>query len=460
MLRSVWLTGGTSAAILVVNTVSGILIARILDPDGKGAVATITMWVQMGAWMFALGLPAATTYLVARPSHLKRSVVGTALAASAAFGVFAVAATQVLLLLVFSGQDHDIRVLAHVFGLATIVVVVADFALDLINGDHDFRFLNLLRFGRPAVKVVLFIALWPLIGFSVTSVLLAFALAEVVTAAIGVARAVRKIGVARPSPAILREALGYGLRLQGGQLAAAANHRLDILLMPAFISTAGIGLYSVAVSVASIVFSVVGTVGLVVFPMATRAAGERSTIIARSLRLVLVAAVLSSLPLFVFASALVPLVYGSDFGGAVAALRILLVGYVFKCGSTIIVAGLKAANRPLAASVGELSAIPITVIGLALVLEPHGIEGAAAVSTVAYGLSFLVGLVLFAGHSQMPIGTLISPRGLVGDLLVLARRGHHVPRDGRVEADAICGDDRPLRRSVPSRARGARRGSA
>lgn len=428
LLHSVGVTGATSAAILLVNMVSGVLIARLLDPAGKGAVAAIVMWIQMGAWAFAMGLPAAATYLLARRSELGRQIVGTALVASAAFGAVAVGATQLLLLVVFADQPDHVRTMAHVFAFGVVIIVFADLLTSVVTGDHDFGFLNVLRFGRQALKVVLFLALWPLLGFTVGSVLVAFLLAEVVVTAAGAVRVVRRIGVARPSLGILRSNLRYGLRLQGAQLAGAANHRLDLLIMPAFLATSAIGLYSVAVSVAAIVFSVVGTAALVVFPAATSAGPGGGALVSRSLRLVLLTTAVCSIPVFLLAPVVVPLLYGGEFAGAVTALRILLLGYAFKAGSAIIGAGLNASNRPLAASAAQITAIPVTVGGLLLVLGPYGIEGAALVSTAAYGLSFVVGLVLLAKGSDMPIKALLSVRDLGEDLRLVRRRAHRTIR--------------------------------
>ncbi len=425
MLHSIGITSATSVALVLVNAVSGILIARLLDADGKGAVTAITTWIQMGAWIFAFGVPAAGTYVLARRPEIGRTIVGTTFAAAASFGVLATIATQGLLYFVFAGQPSDIRVLAHVFGLAVLVVVVADFTTDLINGDHDFTVLNALRFGRQVLKVLIMLALWVATGLEVWLVLLAFVIAEVVTAVASVVRVVRRIGVGRPSRDLLRDNVRYGVRLQGGQLAGLANHRLDLLVMPVFLSTTDIGLYSVAVSVAAVLFSVLGTLRLVIFPAAARAATsrDRTALIARALRLITFAAAGLSVPLFLAAPWAVPFVYGKAFDPAVPALRILLVGYIFKAGSSVVVAGLKAANRPLAASVGELASIPLTVIGLVYALERFGIEGAAVVSSGAYALSFAVGLLLLSTSERLPLRSLLSMHALRDDITAVHRRG-------------------------------------
>lgn len=425
MLRSLGITGATSMALLVANAVSGILIARLLDADGKGAVTAITTWVQMGAWIFAFGLPAAGTYLLARRPEIARAIVGTTFAAAAFIGVLATGATQILIYFVFAGQPADVRTLAHVFGLAVLIVVIADFMADLINGHHDFTALNALRFARQVLKVVIMLVLWVVMGLEVWLVLVAFVVAEVIAAGAGVVRVLRSIGVGRPSMDILRTNFRYGVRLQGGQLAGLANHRLDLLIMPLFLSTTDIGLYSVAISVAAVLYSVLGTLRLVIFPAATRAATarERIFLIARALRLITFVATVLSVPLFIAAPWLVPSVYGSAFGEAVPALRILLAGYVFQSGSSVVIAGLRAANRPFAASIGELAAIPLTVLGLVFVLEPYGIEGAAVVSSGAYALSFAVGLALLTRAEGVSLGSLLSLGALADDLSTARRRG-------------------------------------
>ena len=66
----------------------------------------------------------------------------------------------------------------------------------------------------------------------------------------------------------------YGLRAHAGSVGSIVNARLDLLIIPAFLSAASIGLYSVATNVSSILPVLTGTVALMLLPVAARRAGR------------------------------------------------------------------------------------------------------------------------------------------------------------------------------------------
>ena len=430
VFRAMGITAVASGGVLLANLCSGVLIARLLDVSGKGTVTAILAWTQLVGWAFALGFPNAVTYLQSRSPAQGPRIVGTSLFAAVLFGALGLGAGEVLVSLSFADQSDEVRTLAQLFMVAVFLYVLLDLLTSVTAGDHDFTFLNVFRLLQPALYVVLVVAIAVASTLTVGWVLVAAAVSQGLVIALAIYRLARRIGIGAPSIALLRRNVGYGLKLQGGMLASLANHRLDVLIMPIYLSTTAIGLYSIAVSVSSMMVSLLGSVSLVVFPVASRAGGLKATeYVARALRMTLLAAAIITTVLFVVGPPLVELVYGREFGGSATALRILLFGYVCTAASSVLVAGLKASNRPLAASATQLSAIPVTLVGLALFLEPYGIEGAAVVSTTAYFVAFVASLVMYRRVTGLPIASLLSVRA-VGDDVRSASGRIRRPRRG------------------------------
>jgi O-antigen/teichoic acid export membrane protein len=417
------LTGATSVVVLFANALGGVLIARLLSPSGKGAVTAIANWAQLSAWICALGFGAAATYFQARRPADGPRLVGTCFVAAAVLGSLGFVTAGFLVGVVFADQDPTLRTLAQVFMLFIYLQVLMDSVMGVLVGALDFTFYNLTRVLAPSLYVLALTGISLTMGLDVERALTASVLAHMVTLGLTLRRAFQRVGIGRPSMAILRSHLSYGLKLQGGQLAGLASYRLDILVMPLVLSTRAVGLYSVAVSVSSMVLSLMGSLSAVVFPVAARAGSAAAPLmITRALRSTLALALVAAAGLFVGAPFLIRMIYGPEFEDGVMALRLLLIGYVFASGASIIVAGLKALNRPVAASIGQLAAIPVTIGGLWLVLRPYGIEGAAVVSTVAFFIQFVVGGAALVRVGGVSASELVSWRGLRRDLLLVRER--------------------------------------
>ncbi|HEY7396827.1 MAG TPA: oligosaccharide flippase family protein, partial [Gaiellaceae bacterium] len=267
--------------------------------------------------------------------------------------------------------------------------------------DQDFTFYNVMRIAQPLAIAFAYAVLWAAGLLDVTTAVFVNGGAVALVAAMTSIRVLHRHGLGRPSLAIGRSTLWYGLRAHSTYTASLVNARLDMLIIPAFVGAASVGLYSVATNVSWIVVILSGSIATVVFPTAAARGREGCHAIVKSLYATLVIASLIAATIAAFADFGVRLLYGPTFSGSVEPLRILLVGAVMWAAAGTVCAGLYALNRPFTAAMAQLSAAAVTVAGLTLFLRSGGIQAAAVVSTVAYTLVFVVALVLYRRASGL-----------------------------------------------------------
>lgn len=413
-------TLSTSACLLVVNLCTGVLTARLLLPDGRGVVAAIAALAQTLAWVSSLGFNEAVTYLQARRPAEGQRIMGTALLGAALLGTVGVVAGELLVGMLFGNQPDEVAHLARAYLPSIYLLALGATLAGVVAGDQGFRLLNLLRLVQPLLYLAALLALWGAGSFTPGTVLVASAGATAASVAYTVWHLSRTVGVGRPSLALLREGLAYGRRLIGWLLGFLGTARLDLLVMPAVLSTTQIGLYSVAVAVTAPVMTVLGSARLVVFPAAARREGGQALeLIGRTLRLVLVAGAAFAALLTTVAPALVSAVYGDAFAGSVVPLRLLLPGVVLMAGASIVSGGLQALNRPGRASYAQLAGLVVTVAGLWLTLPRLGIVGAALTSATAYAVAFGVALWFLGREEGVSVRSLLAPRAVAADLAAL-----------------------------------------
>jgi O-antigen/teichoic acid export membrane protein len=197
--------------------------------------------------------------------------------------------------------------------------------------------------------------------------------------------------------ALAKRTLWYGLRAHGASVSGYLNARLDLLIMPAFLSATSVGLYSVATNVSWIVFVVPGSVAAVLLPVATRRkeSGAAPATVLRSMWSTLAVAAAFALVIGLVAGFGVRLVYGNEFRGSVEALRILLPGCVFYAAAFCLISGLYSSERPFTAAVLQAVGLALSAVALFVFLPSGGIVAASIISTAAYTLVFVLAAISY-----------------------------------------------------------------
>jgi O-antigen/teichoic acid export membrane protein len=392
-----------SGLTLCANLAAGIANARALAPSGRGEAVAIAMVAQNLAFLFAFGCAQAVSYRYAREPAVGRRLVTTWVVLLLPMSLVAIGVGEVLLPTLFSAQSGGAIDLGRLYLLTIPLVLWSELTNGLLLGQHAYRYVNVVRFAQPALAAASQVLLWRLGELTVETSLATAAASTLLVQVVAMRHAVRLAGGAgRFDRRLGRETLWYGFRGHGALIGNALNQRLDLLILPAFIAAAGVGLYSIAANVSLIVSALANSIAAIALPAAVRH-GERgpSTVVAFLQAALAIALVLAG-SVFLFAHPALTAVYGHKFGAAAPALRVLLPGTVLLAGASILAAGLYAANRPTTATVAQLGGLCVTVVGLLVVLPSAGIMGAAWVSTGSYATVFACALVAYKRAVGLP----------------------------------------------------------
>lgn len=385
---------GFDASILVTNLLSGIIIARALGPSGRGELAAILVVTQTAGWLLSVGSTEAVSYRLARNPDEGGKLLGTWLAACVPLTLVGILVGEFALPILLGAQTQEAIDLGRIYMLIVGLVITQSVLNGMLLGDHDFLPFNVVRLIAPALTAIGYAILWATGHLTVELALAMGAIGSAAACLYAGIHAKRRHGIERPDIPLLRGGLSYGLRAHGGSIASLVNTRLDLLIIPAFLTAASVGLYSVATNVTSIINTLTTTIALIVLPVAARRKDSARTVI-RTLHAVLLIGVTIAVPLAILAQFALELVYGTDFGAAATPVRILLPGVVLNAASIVLWSGLLAANRPFLSTIATAPAAVITITGLILFLDSGGIEAAAIVSTVAYATVFTISTLLY-----------------------------------------------------------------
>ncbi|MEM9038293.1 MAG: O-antigen ligase family protein [Actinomycetota bacterium] len=417
MAGSYAITLAGSVGMIVLTLFTGVLSARLLSPDGRGAVGAIAGWVMVVTVVSSLGFREGMSWIQAKSPERGRDVLAVSVVSIFVTSALGIAVAELLIPLGFSAQSDEVVRYAQIFMLWVIPYSACYSFTTLFGARQRFVPVTLMRVGQPALYAVGLVGVWIADAATVLSVLVLQVVSFVVPAVIGFASLARESGVGRVDRGVVKRGFSYGVRAFGSTFGFLANSRLDLMILPAVVLTDQIGLYVVAVSAGSMIVGLFGSLRVVVFPAAARLGGAEAVAVSqRALRVVFLASAATALVLAAAAGFLVELLYGADFSGAVTPLRFLLPGIVCWATAQIATSGLKGIGNPTGASIAQFAGVGVTVIGLALFLGDHGIRAAALVSSASYFTVLVVSLVFFARSSQTRIRDTVAPDALVADV--------------------------------------------
>ncbi len=408
------LTVGTNFGLAALGLITGSLVARLLGPEGRGELAAIQTWATFLALLASLGLPDAVVYFTGRTPAKSATYLTSAVVAMLLSAVpFALAGY--LLMPIFLKAQFAAVIVAARWYLVAFVFLMATMGMLLhpLRGRNDFAVWNLLRILSIAAWLAVLIVAW-LTGQATPAAVAAGYLISLVTVGL-ITFYVLKHRVPGPyalKPELWPSMLRYGLPSALSALPQTLNLRLDQMLMAAFLPASLLGYYSIAVAWSAAVSPMMQGIGAVLFP---RVANENSTaeqieVLGRGTRLgVLVAIVLSVIVLLVTPLG-VRLIFGRAYVPAVPAALILVIAGGISGINLILEEGLRGLGHTKAVLWGESTGLVATAIGLALLLRPLLINGAAVASLLGYSVTAIALVFWLQRLTGQSTGFFVRPR--------------------------------------------------
>jgi O-antigen/teichoic acid export membrane protein len=195
---------------------------------------------------------------------------------------------------------------------------------------------------------------------------------------------------------VVRKTLGFGLRGYVGNLLQHFNYRIDLFFVSAFLGANGVGIYSVAVGLAEVLWHLPGAVAFVIFPRTAGSSIEKSRRdLGPALWLTLGATAMGAALIALVGRPAIRLLFSEAFLDAYVPLLLLLPGVVLLGGAKVLAGVIGGRGFPHLNSINSGISLAVTVV-LDLILIPrYGVAGASIASTAAYATTFVTALAMW-----------------------------------------------------------------
>ena len=243
----------TNASITGLTVLSGVMLARLLGPEGRGQLAAIQALPIIIAGIGQLGLNEAVIFFGGKDRERVGRWAVSAAALICLTGIPIVAVSAALLPFVLNEYSPQVVLAAQIFLGLLFVNVIDGIAITTARALHRISLWNTLRV-FPRVLWVLMVAFFFFRGVaSPERIAVSYLLGYLVLAPLMVVAVRRYLrGHWRPIPSLWPRMLKYGLPVAAGVAPRLLNDRVDQLIVATMLPPRELGLYAVAVSWAAL----------------------------------------------------------------------------------------------------------------------------------------------------------------------------------------------------------------
>lgn len=390
---------------LVLSVATSAIIARWLGPAGKGVVGLTLLLPGMLALFMSGGIGLANVYFVAS----RRLDVACLTANSVGFALLStIVGIGVAVGLLSSGWLEilvpGVPVWLYLIAMLELPVrLLSSHFTAVLQGLQRFSAVNMIKLAGGGGALVL--ALLLVVGFhlgpfgAVLASLVAGAMSLIAT---GILLS-RDGGTFAPrwDPFVMRTTLSFGLKGHIGNTLQFFNYRLDMFIVNYFLGSSSVGIYSISVGLAEVLWVLPDAVGFVIFPRAAATQAESmNRFTPRVLGATMGLTALGALGLVLLGKPLIQMIYTSAFVSAYMPMLVLLPGVVLLAGHRVLTNDIAGRGHPTYNSINAGAVLVLTVV-LDLMLVPrYGVVGAAIASSAAYMVAFLITIGFYLAVSR------------------------------------------------------------
>lgn len=387
----------TRIFLLAINVVTGIVTARWLGANGRGELATITLWPQFLAYMVMLGIPSALVYNLKRHPEKEAKTFSAAVVLGLLLSIFACSIGFLFIPRWMSQYPSETVRIAQYFMISAPLPLLSAIFSAALESKGEFTISNQSRYLTPLLTFLL------LGGLVLTNTL------TPLTA--GVAYVLPSLPITIWMLVYLqkffrltwfglggayKQLLSYGLRSYGITVLEGLSLQLGSILVIGVLTATDMGLYNVAFSISRMLGVLQSSVVTVLLPqVAARPLSEITALTGRAARVSGALLLLIAVTVIMTCPMLLHLLYGSEFIKAVPVLRLLLLESVISCTLWVLIQAFLAAGKPGVVTGIQGIGLGVSVPLLLWFVPRWGLTGAGVAMLVSTIIRFILVLASF-----------------------------------------------------------------
>jgi O-antigen/teichoic acid export membrane protein len=399
----------TKILVLGIGFLLYLFISRLIGPELFGSFSFISAFVGLIIPLTSMGIGAGLIYYISTKAYRVDTVLYSI--SIVAFFLSLLNATIIILIYYFDwfywlNQNLQWNHVLY-FAAGTFFQTFSFIIGRVLYGNSDFVMLNYLDLLAAVLNPAMLLLFMFVLGIhNLDFIFISFCLYSAILLMVHGKCVISKFSITSFQNDFFQKSFTYGIKSWTGDLALRANLRLDQILLVSYVSSAALGIYSIAVKLVELIWMIPDAVGPVLFNIIAANKDDRESkyLMARIHRILFYTCLLCMVPwLLLCYYLIVPFILGTAFEQVFLPLIILSPGALFLVSSKIITKLFSASGH-----VHWTTQITITgaiiSIGLYFTLIPLiGMNGAAIASSIGYFSLAMAGLYITISQFNLRI---------------------------------------------------------
>ena len=376
--------------LLCCAVINNFLLAHMGGPQGKGLLYLMQLVQNQGLSFLHFSLGYSAIYFLGQDrGYSLRDVASAMMIPSLVLGAIPAVLAALAWPLISGVAGKELPPLYLWLALLSIPAVIFSFNVSQFSlGRHRISEYNALGVGASALLAVSLVLLWAghqaRFQYLVVAWFISFC-APAMYAFVLIWRASE--GHLWPKRKFLRSAWQFSWRSHLGGVTQQLQHRAPVLLVAYFLPVAQLGIYSVGVSLAELLWYMPNAISTVLMPYVASGNEEDASRTTPSFcRIVLVATAGLAVALSVVSRSLIPRLLPS-FVPSLVPLYLLMPGVVIATIFRVLSSDLNGRGRPLETFYPAITTLVVECLAGLMVIPRYGLVGAALVTSAGYALN-------------------------------------------------------------------------
>lgn len=401
-------TFGTKLIVLFGSFIVSVILARQLGPEGRGIVTALFVVPNIVISLADLGIRQASAYFIGRKIYSVKNVLSSSLFLWLITSIFSV----IIVLIFYSlGSIEFYGWLLIITALVYIPVkLLMIYLTGVIQGVQKIGSINikeLIIFFVNLLGVIILVWLFDLGVFGAAIVNLLVAIAGTLYFLLTIRKIeVIKIKYIKPIP---QKLFSKGITFALALFIITLNYRVDILILERLVSSAEVGIYSVGINVAELIWQLPAAISIVLFARSANSKSDQEAHnrSAKLLRITLPILLLTCLIFALISKYFVTIIYGQEFQQSAVVINILLPGVLIIVISKILHPALAARGYPLYGLLVFIGPLILNIVLNLIWIPSYGVNGAAWASAISYSIGGLAYGIVYSRKAGIKLRDLL-----------------------------------------------------
>ncbi|WP_119071443.1 oligosaccharide flippase family protein [Aggregatilinea lenta] len=405
-----FLLGGRTI-VLLLSFAGSILLARILGPEKRGIIAAIVVVPGIVLSLADLGVRQATTYFLGKNLYSDQAVISTILYLSGVSFLFGTVVIFLVYIIIGVPQQYGWIITTIPLALLPFRLLVS-YGSGVLLAKQQITSLSLAII-LPEIVYFSLLLLFGLFGVLEVKSALIIEIVSASVAATYVLRRIKRFGRLRIAyiPKMPQKFIKLGFVYAMALFILGLNYRIDVVILGHLSSAKEVGIYSVGVSIAEMLWLVPAALTTVNFGRS--AASSDSLAYARKtaivLRVTLAVSVFPCIGLYLMAPRLIPFVYGSAFSNSAVVVQAILPGVWMSLIFKVLNSDLAGRGYPQFALWVYGATLVLNVLMNFWLIPLYGAVGSGLASSASYCIGSLTFALVYSRVSHLNMRDLLIP---------------------------------------------------